>query len=143
MKKIINRVLNWIRLAFSGFRKLYKKYGKDITTFIYQIRTFVESPQADLVVSLTKTKLDDNLLFALRGAFKAIYKDLEPPDTDLLNNVVFYIKELQKASNPLRAAIYLKLAALILKEVCPQEIASSDADTFIQLSYKLNKEGKI
>jgi len=143
MSKIINKILRFLKLFFFGFKKFYRKYGKDITSFIHKLKVAVESDEAEAIVAFTKTNLDDKLLLFLRRAFSTLYYEIPSSDNTFEQILVRYITQLKEAPPMMRRAIYFKLASLIFKNICPENIKDSEADTFIQLSYKMNKENKM
>lgn len=143
MKKILNNILNWIKTFLFGFRKFYKENSKDVVEFVGRIKAAVESPEADAIVNFTKTEADDELLYKLREALQSIFQDLETPEnTSTLGLIIFYLEKLKGQSLSFKAAIYLKIASLMLKELLG-DVSESDADTLAQLSFKMNKEGKL
>lgn len=144
MKKLLNNILNWIKTFLFGFRKFYKEHGKEVVEFVGRLKTAVESKDAEAIVNFTKTEADNEMLYKLREALQLIFQDEPiPPNTSTVGLIIFYVHKIKGVAPHMKAAIYLKLASLILSVIPGESITQSDADTLAQLSFKMNKEGKL
>lgn len=140
MKKLLKNLLNLLRVFFGRFSRLYDQYGRDVLNLTYELRRAILSTDPNAVNEFIANTRDLN---TLRTALKALYPGEVDPGLSIVGEIGFIITWLKRANDAQRNAFLIKVASILLRKACNEEISESDADTLAQLWYKAAKEGKI
>lgn len=150
MRKFIKAIQKFL-FAIKAF---VLKYAEPAVRVGYVIRKALESDQADVIVMLTKSKLDNEILKALRIVFAVLFptviineqpekgKGKKTPSLDIIY-LSAVIEEIKKLSPDLQKAALLKIVSKLIQVFAEKDnikLSTSEADTVAQtafIKYKL------
>lgn len=138
MKRILKKIFRFIRFFCKTLNKLIDTHGVMIIKFLNDFKRIIDSPNADLIVKLTRNHVDDTLLLFLRKALDAIFPDEKPIGT-VQEQILKYVLTLKTLGKPARKAILFKIASIMLSDYVTN-MSESDRDTIIQLAFKKLKD---
>lgn len=137
MIRLIKTIL-WAVATFAVKARIFMQRNvSGIIDAIQIIKEGISDPKLDVLVLLTDSKVDDNLLRAIRNVMGL----LVPKVKKLKDNskaLELFVEELRNMPKELRDAILFKTASLTLKDL--QGISSSQADTLTQLAFAMKKD---
>lgn len=137
------RIVNAIRRIFTGIRETIDSHAATAVKVVQVVKYIVEHPGTDFLVALTKTDLDNQAVEWVRANIDGLILELSitaacAKKATPEERLACYIEQLRKLSEPVRNAVYAKLASRITKGLSPAEISEVQADLAVQIEYAIN-----
>lgn len=145
MKKALQNLFRSLRSEAKKVKEFITKYGTLAITILSGLKEIVENKKVQDFVKATPTTWDDKILAILQTVLPLLLGKSKLPDNAGFSEILeYYIKEIRKHNKPVRAALYFKLASLIIQQLADadkEEISESEADTIAQLSFNTSVKG--
>jgi hypothetical protein len=138
VKTFIQRLFRFISTLLLSVKRFINQYADEAVQVVGYIKEAVESDEAEIIVSLTKTKKDDRILAILRKVLAALFPEQVDGRQNTHNTVKATVDHLKTLSPGMRSAAYLKIASNLTQEIAAadkKELSASDCDLLAQLSY--------
>jgi hypothetical protein len=146
MKKLLLKIKLFFATIFGNLDRFITDNVDEAINVVDAIKKVVDSPVVGVIVKLTPTKIDDNVLDRAKGYLDIAIKNLAlGKECSGLQTkeerLKCLVEKLAEASPHVRSALYLKIASLYAKAKAAAEGAknaatTSDVDTLVQLRYK-------
>lgn len=136
MKKFFKQIIAFIKAESKQVRNIMNDIAEKVVIIGQDLKEAIENPNFDILVSLTKTEVDDKILKALRAALTELFPDVKKSKG---KEIQAAIKLISSSSKPVQQALISKAGALTLKNYLKTkkiELSQSECDTLIQLAYK-------
>jgi hypothetical protein len=146
MKKLINQIKLTLSRVFGSFLNFLVERGNVAVKVTDIVKSFIENPAVDLVVSLTPTKKDDLILMKAKklipkvslqiGMAMAIISEAEAAE----NEAEAFSKVLAYVSSNLpedgKAIFYRELSGRVAEALSDGTVSTAEAISIVQLIFK-------
>ena len=147
MKKFFNKIVLFLNTLFDNLDEWIHEHVQPSIEMVERIKAVVASPVGNLIAALipggigeaARDELIDILTKAINTMHITAYIVNEPDWTNKVSKTVAYIRTL---SNPMKNAIYLKLASEMAKiKSGSDSFKGHSVDLLTQMQYSKQKEG--
>lgn len=148
MKKFFNRAWKLLTSLFKNVDRFIDTNINPSIQMVEKLKEAVDSPLADVLVTLTPTGIDDSALHALRYYLSRAITVLQITKncidkTKPEDIILCFVEEVKKLSPEMRKGIWLRLASLMAKEKSGRvDVKGVNVDTLVQMHYmQIKNEG--
>lgn len=142
------KIPTWLKKIWSTIQKLFNRIPEDLKVAIHtgvliteNIKTFVDSPVADIITLLIPGETDDRIKAMLRKAIPQILVQLKLADscTEIENPIELTtcaVKTLQSLTGDLKSAFLHNLSVLIAQVAADGKLTWQDGASIMEWYYQ-------
>ena len=141
IKTFLNRIWNNIRLLFTNFPTELKSAVSIAITVTDNIKTFVDSPIADILTAIIPGDVDDRIKQLLRGGIPVILTNLKLVDDcgdlkepQMITNCA--VKVLQNMDGEIKSAFLHTISVMVAQLAADGKLGWSDGVCIVEWYYK-------
>ncbi len=142
MSDVFKNISEWFKGLFSKIFHWIDDIGEPVVLFLEKIKEAVNNPALDVLVNLTSTPIDNDILLFLRQKLPwvieqlGVLNDYIGDDTD----VTAFVHHLQQNTPAYQQAMYHKTASLLAETILQEtggkpEVKRYETDTLVQISF--------
>jgi hypothetical protein len=141
IKSFFNNLWQSIKSLFNSFPAELKEAVAIGITVTQNIKTFIDSPVADILTAIIPGNVDDNIKQALRTALPIILTNLRLADncadlTDPREITKCAVETLQKLDGDIKSAFLHNLSVLVAQVVADGQLSWSDGVCILEWYYQ-------